>query len=79
MGPSFEFKDYIDFIHLRNDYNSLQRKNAMKAGFIEFVKAITNIAINFFLSSTFNLYYCSSSEFGKKNAIYQVYNIFHNI
>jgi hypothetical protein len=72
MGPSFEFKDYIDYIYLTGDYKDLERKNSMKAGFIELVKAIANIGLNLSLSGIFNMYYCADPDFGKKNALYKV-------
>lgn len=72
LGPSFEFRDFRDYINFEGVYKDIPRKQAMTAGFIELGKAAFNMLTYVIFMHKLSFVYCSDPEFGEKSAIYQV-------
>lgn len=73
IGPSFEFRDFIKFIHLEEEYKHIPWEKANKAALREFVIAVLLVLIKVILSPFFNTLYCGTEEFIQHNIFYKYF------
>jgi hypothetical protein len=72
MGPSFEFRDFRDYIYLRGSYENIPMNLCLMNGALELGKALLNMASVLFLMGPFDNNYCGTKEFGERNIFYKV-------
>lgn len=72
VGPSFEFRDFYDFIYMKKEFSNIPIMKAFKAGGIELLKSVACIASMMALSNTFDYRYCASKEFTQLSFINRV-------
>ncbi len=73
IGPSFEFRDFIKFIHLEEEYKHIPWEKANKAALRQFVIAVLLVLIKALLSPFFNTLYCGTEEFIQHNIFYKYF------
>lgn len=71
IGPSFEFKDFIDFINFEGCYKNLPIKHTIITGLKEYLYALLMMAFYGGLKPRIPLEYVGSIEYGNRNAIYK--------
>lgn len=72
IGPSIEFKHFINFIRLENEYASIDYTKCTLAGLEEFAYGvILSLSIVFFSKRTDGAY-CATEEFAQQSLIYKI-------
>jgi lysophospholipid acyltransferase len=71
IGPSFEFKDYIQFIRLEGDYQNIPWKQSNLAALKEFLMVLVCLFIRLNLGKNFSTKYCGTEEYVEKSIGYK--------
>lgn len=72
IGPSFDFKDFIDFIHFKNCYSRIPFGLTMMYGCGYLVLTIICMAIYAAFGKTYSLEYVGSTELGEYSLLYRL-------
>lgn len=72
IGPSFDFKDYYDFIYFKKCYSRIPFLLTMKQGLMYFVLAFSCIGVHAGLRKKFALEYLGSIEYGDHSIWYKI-------
>jgi len=75
MGPVFEYKDFIDFIHLKGCYERMNFSTTLFFGFIELIFAFISMGFYALFSSKYPLSYAGTIDFGNKSLLYKFFYI----
>jgi lysophospholipid acyltransferase len=73
IGPSFEFRDFIKFIRLEDEYKHIPWKKANRAALKDFVLALLLVFTKVQLSPNFSTLYCGTEEFIQHNIFYKYF------
>jgi lysophospholipid acyltransferase len=72
IGPSFEFKDYLQFIREEGDYVRVPYSKANKQFLRDLMLALLNMVLLVVLEKPFELDFAGSEEYSKSNILYRI-------
>ena len=75
IGPSFEFKDWNDFINLREPYKSMPRYGNFVPAFTRLLQGLLCIGISPLIEAYFPLNYIIKPEFANHSYLYKFFHI----
>lgn len=72
IGPSFEYKDFHNFIYMKDCYARIPYLWMIIYGFVYLVVSILMMAFYGFIGSKYPLTYCGTVEYGQQSILYQL-------
>ena len=72
IGPSIEYKDFINFIEEKDCYSHLPYIKLISNGFLYFLFSFIQMGIYAFFSPKIPISYIGNKEFGNKNLLYKI-------
>jgi len=76
IGPSFEFKDWDDFINLRGDYVKMRPFSNYPRAFIRYGQGLLCLVVSTICGIYFPPNRLIEASFGSENYIYRVFHLY---
>lgn len=73
VGPAFEYKDWDNFINLREEYAKMRRFSNYKRAFVRFLSALMCLGLGIVLNGYFDVFYMVKDEFREHSFLYKMY------